>query len=720
MKAATLFVTGLISLAGQIVLLRELNVAFYGVELVMLVALGLWLLLAALGTLLGRRGTAASPGQAARLLLYFSLLLPLGCVFIRGSRILLGGVPGAYLAIGLQAASLALALLPTALLSGLLFRSAADAYLQGGRTLAGAYGIESLGALAGGILATLATRFGIQNFPLALACGLLSAAAALLAFRGHWPLRLASLASAFLMAMLLGQAAPLDRAMTRWSHPGLLASRDSPSGRISVVARAGQVSVFVNDALAFETEGAEAERLAHLAALQHPAPRRILLVGGGIGGTLRELLRHHPARIDWIELDRLAVALTRPHLPEGIQASLNHPAVHLIVADPRRLLKRSGSLYDLILVGMPEPSSGQTNRFYTTEFFRECAARLAPGGIVALGLPAAENFWSPQLLRRMASVCRALASVLPETLILPGESVVITASRTPLPSSPERLEERLRERGIATRLVTAPYIRYLFTNDRRAALEERLRKTDVAANTDARPVCYPYAVAGWLSRFFPKLALADLPLFGRARPDWGRAPWTIALGAALLLIAGRLHAPLRRWLLVALAGLTGVVLEALIILVYQAKEGALYEEIGLLLAAFMAGLALGAGLVRRAARTAGAGQGPARRWGVGLIAGFALTGAAILWGMDRDATGGLMPAAALLAADGFAVAGLLAYAGLRGISDQRKVVVPLYSADLIGGCLGSLLGSLLLVPLLGLGGTSLAMILLAALLLILI
>jgi spermidine synthase len=721
MTAAVLFVCGLISLVGQIVLLRELNVASYGIELVYLIALGLWLLLAALGTLLGRRKAPASPGPAARLLLLFSLFLPLGCVFIRGSRLLFGGVPGAYLAMPLQMASLSLALLPTALLSGLLFRCAADSYLKGGRTLAGAYGIESAGALAGGILATLAMRFGIQNFPLALACGLISAAAALPAFRGRrrWPLRLASLGIVLLMALLIGRAAPLDRAMTSWNHPGLLASGDSPYGRISVTARSGQVSVFVNDTLAFETEGAEAELLAHLAALQHPAPRRILLLGGGINGTLRELLRHHPTRIDWVEIDRIAVAMARPYLPEEIQASLAHPAVHLIVADPRRFLKKSGALYDLILIGMPEPSSGQANRFYTEEFFHECAGRLAPGGIVALGLPTPENFWTPQLVRRTASVQRALASVLPKTLLLPGEAAVITASRDPLPSSPETLEERLRERGIQTRLVTAPYIHYLFTNDRRNALEKRLRQIDVAMNTDVHPVCYPYAVTIWLARFFPKLALAELPHFGREGPGFGEIPWMIVLGAALLLLMSRLWPSLRRWLLVAMAGLIGIVFEALLILAYQAKEGALYQEIGLLLAAFMAGLTLGACLVRGAIRGTDAKERRARRWGVGLIAGFALIGAAVYWSTGRDAIGGLMPTAALLAADGFIVAGLLAYAGLHGIADQRKVVVPLYTADLIGGCLGSLLGSLLLIPALGLDGTAAAMILLAALSLLL-
>ncbi len=722
MNAAALFLTGLISLVGQIVLLRELNVAFFGIELIYLIALGLWLLLTALGTLFGRGKGTPSPGRTAALLLLFSLFLPLGVVFLRASRILFGGVPGAYLPFPVQMASLAIALLPAAFLSGLLFRSAAGQYAERGRTLAGAYGIESLGGLAGGLLATVGLRFGIQNFPLALACGLTAAAAALLFFRGRElrSRRLAALVVSILLALLFWQATPLDRAMTCWNHPDLLATRDSPYGRITVTARSGQVSVFTNDALAFETEGTEAELFAHLAVLQHPRPQRILVLGGGIDGTLRELLKHKPARIDDVELDRAMIGMVRSHLPHDIQVSIADPNVRLTLADPRRYLKKSGTVYDLILVGMPEPASGQANRFYTQEFFRECAGRLAPGGIVALRLHAAENFWTPQLIRRTASIHRALASVFPEILILPGATTVITASVTPLPRSPEIPAGRLRERGVSTRLVSAPYLHYLYTNDRRTDLEKRLQGAAVPMNTDIRPVCYPYAVMLWLAKFFPKLALADLPGFGREGWGSGQDPWMIGLGLALLFLLSRLRASWRRGLLVAAAGLIGIVFEAVLILAYQAKEGVLYQDIGLLLMAFMAGLALGAWILKEAIRRTGAKQKRSRWWGVGLLAGFALLGVAVNWAVGTETMGGLVPTAALLFAAGFFVAGLLAYAGLFGVRDQRKVIAPLYAADLIGGCLGSLLGSLFLIPVLGLDGTITAMLLLAALSLLLV
>jgi len=277
---AALFLTGLVSLFGQIVLLRELNVAFYGIELIYLIALGVWMLLTAVGALIG--GRRPSAGRTAVLFLCFALFLPLGVVFLRASRLLLGGVPGAYLPFPRQMAALVIALLPAGLLSGLLFREAAGLHAERGRTLASAYGIESAGGLAGGLLATLCLRYGVQNLPLAVACGLIAVAAALFLFPGKRSRRgrVVAVALTAILIAILYQSPILDRRMTGWNHQGLLATRDSPYGRITATALAGQVSVFTNDALTFETGGTEAELFAHLTALQHPEPRRILVLGG--------------------------------------------------------------------------------------------------------------------------------------------------------------------------------------------------------------------------------------------------------------------------------------------------------------------------------------------------------------------------------------------------------------------------------------------------------
>ena len=179
----------------------------------------------------------------------------------------------------------------------------------------------------------------------------------------------------------------------------------------------------------------------------------------------------------------------------------------------------------------------------------------------------------------------------------------------------------------------------------------------------------------------------------------------------ILFLVGRLRPSWRRTLLVAVGGFLGLVFEAVLILAYQAREGVLFQDIGLLLMMFMAGLAGGAWIMNEAIRWTGVRHKRSRWWGVGLLAGFGLLGIAAFGYVTGESSGGLIPMgglippAALLAVAGFLVAGILAYASLYGIRDQKQVIATLYGADLLGGCLGSLLGSLVLIPFLGLDGT---------------
>lgn len=720
-QALLLFAIGLISLLGQVVLLRELAVAFYGIELVYLLALGVWLFLTALGALSGRRRAAPSLNVILWGFAFLGLFVIAGVVFVRASRLIFSGVTGAYLSFPEQLLSLVLALLPVGLLSGWLFRRVAALYVQRGRTLIAAYGIESAGGLAGGLLATACLIWGVQNFALALVCGLIALFTAVVYFSGRKVVFHRTTAFILLAGMAAGLwASPfLDRWMTAWNHPGLLESRDSPYGRITLTKLDGQVSLFDNDALAFETQGTEAESFVHLAALQHPRPESVLILGGGIEGMVREVLQHGPKRVDDVELNPVMMEMVSKALPEDIRESLVKPGVRLISGDPRAFLRQSGR-YDLILVGMPEPSSGQSNRFYTEEFFSLCAARLNPGGLIGLRLRSAENLWTPQLTRRTASVYRALTAVFRDVLVLPGATNVITASQEPLPRSAETLTERLAARDIKARLISAPYIRYLFSNDRFFEVAQILKASTVPPNRDARPVCYPYALMIWLSKFFPELALPDLSQQIRESVLTGFR--LLALGAAVLILFLflRRRPSWRNAALVAAAGFFGMVLESVLILHYQTTEGVLYQDIGILLTLFMAGLVLGSLAIHRD-MTGRPDRGKrSRRVGTGMLALFALLCLFILFRVDAGGLAGLAPTSALLAGAGMLVAGIFGYASLRDRQDQPRAVSPLYAADLAGGCLGSLLASLVLIPLFGLPATLKGVIILAALSILLV
>lgn len=702
-----LLIIGLVSILGQAVLLRELSVAFYGIELIYALALGIWLVWTALGAVIGKGNLSPTPGSINRLFFLFSLLLPADVIFIRSIRTLFSEIPGAYLPFADQVLAMSAALLPIGFLSGLIFQWAAKLYVSRGRTLATSYAIESAGGLAGGLCATLFLRYGLQNLAIAILCSLFALGVAL-ASRGQknrW-LRAAAVCASIFLLVMLWRAGPIDRAMTAWTHPNLLATQDTPYGRITVTQQGSQIAVYDNDALSFETEGTEAEEFVHMAALLHPRPARVLILGGGIEGTVREILKHEPEQVDYVELNPALLTMVVPHLPRDLQEPLHAASVRVSVGDARRFLDSAGR-YDLILIGMPEPASGQSNRYYTLEFFEQCAAHLNPDGIIAFRLKSSENLWTPQQTDRAVSIYRALKAVLPQVQVLPGGTNIFAASRQPLSKDPALLAARLEARGIRSRLVSAPYIRYVYTNDRFTRIARILETGAAPINTDVRPICYQYTLMIWLSKFYPRLAALDLSSLA----SWSRSHepilWFAALVLAVLFFFGRRRPRLRRALLVAVVAFVGMVLETLLILHYQVKSGILYQDIGLLLMGFMAGLALGA-LVTDKWVFARARRKP-------LWYGFLLSGGLALFSLVTSSeirsgsVAGLAQTTGFLLITGFLVSAAFAYASLEGVRDQREVVAPLYAADLIGGCLGSLASSLLLIPVAGLVATSASM-----------
>jgi spermidine synthase len=537
----------------------------------------------------------------------------------------------------------------------------------------------------------------VQNFAAGLVCSLLALLAAGHPWRQRWSRGMLGAVTLLGMALVLA---------TAWNHPHLLASRDTPYGRVTVTRADRQVAVFENDALAYESQGTAAEEFVHVAAVQLPEPQRVLLLGGGFQQLVQKLLLHRPARLDYVELNGRLLDLVTPHLPDQMRRSLSAKPVDVIVADPRRFLDASGS-YDLILIGMPEPESGQSHRFYTREFFAVGSRRLAPDGVLALRLRGAENLWTPQLARRTASIHQALRSVFADVVVLPGATNVILASDGPLPRDPELLASRLIERGIEGQLVIPAYLRYLYTNDRFFEIAERLERTESPVNTDARPVCYQYTMLIWLSRFVLAAGLVELPELEAEALLVSPAVW-----GSMVLIAGALlwlrrRSVLRRSLLAAVAGLVGMVLEAILLLSFQSARGVLYQDLGLLLTMFMAGLALGAtALDRWASRPAGL----TRPTGGLLLLGLASLSGLLAWLLSVGAVASLWATSLLLLACGFLVAGLFAYASLHRRPNQIAAVSPVYAADLLGGSVGSLVASLVLIPVVGLAGSALFMI----------
>ena len=170
-----------------------------------------------------------------------------------------------------------------------------------------------------------------------------------------------------------------------------------------------------------------AEEAVHYALLEHPAPRHVLLIGGGVNGSIAQALKHPTIeRIDYVELDPMLVSIARQFFPEK-SASFSDPRVHVHYADGRHYLKTAKEKFDVIIVNLPDPQTAQLNRFYTREFF------LRP----PTSLPAASRFSTarigglhqPRPGRISALHQHTLRQVFPQVAIIPGETIHFFAAR---------------------------------------------------------------------------------------------------------------------------------------------------------------------------------------------------------------------------------------------------------------------------------------------------
>jgi spermidine synthase len=701
-----LLTLGFVSLFAQVVILRELNVASFGIELIYLLALGFWLIGTGTGSMLARRTVISTSARLCFLLFLMAVVLPLEMIFVRGMRPLFGGVTGAYLPFPMQLAGVGIAVLPMAILLGLFFPWAAELYLQKKHTLAAAYAVESAGAVAAGIASTLVLRFGLQNLAVSLACAWLTAlmvTALTWRERHHGlPDRRALLSGSVVLVMLLtvaiAQSSSLDRWMTSWNHPDFFDSWDTPYGRVTVTRHDAQISVYENDALSFETEGTSAEEFVHPAMLEHAAPRTVLLLGGGLEGVVREVLKYSPEHVDWIELNGRLLTGIRPLLPDSSVFGAKNLSTR--VADPRRELEQLGH-YDVILVGMPDPTSASANRYYTREFFTLARGHLNPHGVLAFRLRSAENYWTEPLALRNVSVVGALKEVFVSVAVLPGVTNLVLAGTDSLSDDPDIMSARLAKRQISTRLVTPAYLRYLFTNDRFSEIAARLGAESAPHNIDARPVCFSYATTIWLSKFMPGLFTARFTswrVMAKHQPILLLTISGLILALSLLV---RRRTSIRATLLAGTAGLCGMLVETVLILYYQAKTGILYQNIGLLLTLFMLGLMLGALVWDQALRHRGA----SRLGGVLTVTAFALILLVAMWMMNANGEASLLTTGSLLVLSGAAVAALFSNASALPGQGRAGTASRLYAADLIGGGIGTLVASLIWIPFVGLTAT---------------
>ena len=728
---------------SQVLLVREFMTIFCGNELILGIIFVNWLLGIALGSWgLGRLADRPTRRLDWLVVIFIlvSIVLPIQILFVRSMGGWLVAERGEMAGLIPTFYSTFLAMLPFCTLHGFQFTLGCKLYPRGGDAdepsiqISRVYVLESLGSVMGGLAFTYLLVHHLRVLEMSVCLSLLNLSVALLLLKAERAGPASRFSETLLTGVIIlliavsgyatlsGGVGDLDAASYRWQWErlGLVHYQNSIYGNIAVTRSDGQLDFWVNGLPLFTTPDPDiafVEEVVHFPMLQHPSPEKVLLIGGGVGGVLEELLKHPVRKVTYVELDPLIIELVGRY-SQGASAVLDDPRVEVVHADGRLFVKGAEGFFDVAIVNLPSPSTLQLNRFYTIEFFREVHDVLEEDGILSIGLPSSLAHISEEMGARNKCVYDTIRRVFPSRLVVPGDYNIFLASPSSgegvLTYDVEILYQRLRDRGLETSLFTEDYLQYKFSPERMEIGLAYLHRNRVEVNRDMRPVAVYYDLALWNAMFYPH-ARAFFTLMSHVELWWLIIPLGFSI-LALLMVRRRLRlvwTPI--YLTIFTTGLAGMTFSIITLYAFQALCGYLYQELGVVAAAFMLGLSLGGWFMSRRVSKLRVDISTLAKTELAIIAYSLITPLAITLFSLRTPEPFILPLVRVALPLLNCIAGflvglefpLVSRICLRGSDRTGRVAGTLYASDLFGACVGSLMSSIWLIPLHGVLGACL-------------
>jgi spermidine synthase len=618
---------------------------------------------------------------------------------------------------------------------GALFTYGCKIYAQNIREDASSIGkvyvLETIGSIIGGLGVTFFLIQTLHSFAIAF---IISLTNTLISTILLWPkprstshglskvLWILSIFLSFLFAygLLPHNSNAIHHASVRsqWKNLSVIHNENSIYGNITVTKRGEQYTFFTDGVPSITTpipDIASTEDFVHFPMLFHEKPESILILGGGAGGMIQEILKYPVTHVDYVELDPLLLKLIQKFPTPLTQTELSDSRVKIHYTDGRFFVQRAQDRFDLIFIGLSAPQELQTNRLFSSEFFSSAKKKMNPDGIIVLTLPGSLTYISPELRDLNACITESLRSIYRSVRIIPGDTNLYLASDSKKleQATPEELMKRLDKRKIKTSLMTRGYIRYRLHERWLKWFLKSMEGKEVSPNSDFRPLGVFFYLSYWNALFSPYLT----SIF-----QWLER-WSLSLTLGLTAIFTLLlsiifikRSETSRYSLpyaIFTSGFADMMLNLAILFTFQTLYGYLYYQIGLLITLFMAGIAFSSYFITRRLERIRKDASLFLRTEL-MIIGFSLILPFVLSIPSHTLE---KPVAYILLYMTFltmsflcgVLVGLqfplatkiyLRFSSKEGTLGQTAGL--LYGADLFGGFFGGLFGGVLLLPILGL------------------
>lgn len=560
------FLSGFTSIVIQVLLIRELTTIFQGNEFMMGWTIGIWMLLTGTGAFLGRR----FDDSKINLILIRNILIA-SCTFPPALIVLLNYLKNIIFPPGILISPFAFLLLsilmlaPICLLAGVLFSLFVRVNPSDHKGFIRVYAFEAAGSLFGGIAVTL---LFINWLSILQSLVILLLIVTLVLYFVKKNRAILIFLSFLAVILLLLFVFPMENKIRSrlFLNQTIVENKETFYGNITITDNAGEYNFFYNGSLIHSSGNfILREEYTHYALLQCKEPEKVLMVSGVISGMLDEVLKYPSIKsVDCIEMNPKLIRLGKKY-----NLVPHDPRVNLIRKDGVRYIAETDVRYDAVIMAIPDPSSLQFNRYYTSEFLTDLKKHLNDDAVILYGVSSTGNYLSEVQANKLSILVNTLKSCFNFVEILPGEKDYLLASDSPISLSISSLYSSGTVENI---YVNSDYIDDASIQLRSKSIRANLPQNEIM-NTNNRPLPVFFDTLRFISLFYTENKIsAFLPLLLLLLPLFFMKPESTGM---------------------YIAGFSGASVELLLIFAFQIVYGYVYSALGIIVAIFMAGLATG-------------------------------------------------------------------------------------------------------------------------------
>jgi spermidine synthase len=224
------------------------------------------------------------------------------------------------------------------------------------------------------------------------------------------------------------------------------------------------------------------EAIAHPPLSIHPNPKKVLVIGGGDGGTIREVLKHPIEKLVLAELDPAVIEISKEYFPTLSDGAFNDPRLEIQIGDGRKYVEETQEKFDVVILDLTDPE-GPSKFLFTKEFYESLKSKMTENGV--LSVQSSSPIYEPLICGRVnATIKSVFKNTAPYANFI--QTFFIIESYCLATDGPiENIAQRLKERNIPLNAYTPEELEFMALNPHPAIRENLKKEWKISTDSDA-------------------------------------------------------------------------------------------------------------------------------------------------------------------------------------------------------------------------------------------